>query len=382
MKQQNVSIRQLMTLLFIALVAVGAEVVPGISGAGAAVWLAPLLALLPVLLLIFLAFRGPEKEQRTDLGEGFSKVLGKWGGRLAALIFLLWGLFLLVANTARCARRLTVAGGTPFLFSAIVLMLAIWMASKKLPSFVRACEIFYIILGACLVAIVLLAGFRLRPDYIFLFTKQELYHVPKVAASLLGVVSVGMYALFVANNITVRKGDAVRCYRWAIALFLTFSILLALILGTFGAPLTEVMQRPFFHMVAGLGVTGAFQRLEALISALWMLGDIALLGLLLFAVKRLAACVSGRRESFWVVLGAGLVALVGGELLAGQEGALKICQQSLMPMGSLVAGGILTLLFFLIKRAGKGGDSVASNQGSGEKIEKAKKEKKGIDNGG
>lgn len=377
MKEHNISMRQMMTLLFIALMAVGAEVVPGISGAGAAVWLAPLLALLPVMLLLYLAFRRPEQERRIDLGQGFMKVLGTWGGRIAGLSFLLWGLFLLVVNTARCARRVAVAGGTPFIFSAIVLILAVWMAAKKLPAFVRACEIFYLALVACLFGIVLLAVFRLSPEYILLFNKEELFHVPKVAASLLGVASVGLYALFLAGNITVRKGDAARCYRWAVALFLTFSILLVLIVGTFGAQLTEVMQRPFFQMVAGLGLTGAFQRLEALISALWMLGDIALLGLLLFAVKRLAACVSGKKESFWVVIVAGLMAFLGGELLAGREGLLELCQQSVLPMGSLIAGTILTLLFFMVQRAGNKKKPVGAKPTSGEEIKKGMKSEKG-----
>jgi hypothetical protein len=353
MKKNNISMRQMMTLLFIALVAVGAEVVPGISGAGAAIWLAPLLALLPVLLIIFLAFRNPAQELRTDLGEGLIKGLGSWFGRFTAFSFLLWGLVLLVINTARCARRVTVAGGTPFIFSAIVLLLAGWMAAKKLPGFARACEVFYIVIGACLVGIVLLAGIRLRPDYILLFSREELRKVPEVALSLLGVASVGLYALFMAGSITVRKGDAARCYRWAIALFVTFSILLILILGTFGAPLTEVMQRPFFQMVAGLGLTGAFQRLEALISALWMLGDVALLGLLLFSVKRLASCVSGRKESRWVVIFAGIVAFLGGELLAGREGLLQYSLEKVQPMGSLIVGAILTILFFAVKQVGK-----------------------------
>lgn len=366
MKEHNISMRQMMTLLFIALVALGAEIVPGIAGAGSAAWLAPLLALLPVLLFLFLAFRGQQPKQRTDLGESLLTVLGKWGGRIAAFIFLSWAGFLLVVNSARCARRLTVAGGTPFLFSAIVLALAVWMAIKQLPAFVRTCEVFYLAMGIGLVGIVILAGLRLNPDYIFLITKQELAGVPQVAASLLGISCIGLYALFVAGNVTVRKGDAARCYRWAIALFVTLSVLLLLILGTFGAPLGKIMQRPFFQLVAGLGLTGAFQRLEALISALWMLGDIALIGLLFFAVKRLVACLSGKKESRWVVVGAGVVAFFGGEFLAGREGMLQICQQTVLPMGSLVAGAVLVTLFFVSKQKGKANQtaSISTEEGA------------------
>ena len=207
-------------------------------------------------------------------------------------------------------------------------------------------------MGIGLLAIVLLAGIRLEPEYVLLFSTKELMGMPNVAASVVGVLSVGLFALFLAGDITVRKGDAARCYRWTVALCLSFALILILILGTFGAPLVSSMQRPFFQMVAGLGLSGAFQRLEALVSALWMLGDIALLGLLLFSMKRLLLCFSKQEEPKWLrwaLVGAGAMAFFGGELLAGQEGMLQLSQETLLPMGSLLAGALILLLFFLGK---------------------------------
>lgn len=248
---------------------------------------------------------------------------------MAAVVFLLWGMFLLIVNTARSARRLTVAGGTPVFFSAVVL----------------------------------LAGIRLEPEYVMLFSTRELMGVPKATVSVVGILSVGLFSLFLAGDITVRKGDAARCIRWVVALCVSFSLILLLILGTFGAPLASSMQRPFFQMVAGLGLSGAFQRLEALLSALWMLGDISLLGLILFSMKRLFFGFTKQEAPKWIVwalIGVGITAFFGGELLAGQEGLLQISQETLLPMGSLLAGGLILLLFFLGKwkrsRAEGGGE--------------------------
>ena len=361
MRDQNISMRQMMVMLFIALVALGAETLPGIARAGGAAWLAPLLAAVPALLLLLLAFRRPVKEQRLDLGHGLEKALGKWPGRALALLFLLWGLFLLVVNAARCARRLTMAEGTPVFFSAVVLVLAVWMAAGGLPAFVRTCEIFYLAMAAGLVGIVILGGLRVQPEYVFLISREELSHVPGVILSVLGIVSIGLYGLFLAGSITVRPGDRARVVRWTLIWFLILALILFLIIGTFGAPLVEVTQRPFFQMVAGLGLTGAFQRLEALVSALWMLGDVALLGLLLFGVKRLTAAVSGRGEQRWSVLLAGALAFAGGEFLAGKKGLLELSQQSLMPLGSLIMGGVLVLVFFWVQRKERRTESTARN---------------------
>lgn len=349
MKDQNISMRQMMVMLFISLLALGVETIPGISRAGSAAWLAPLAAAVPILLLLLLAFRRPDKEQRMDLGQGIEKALGKVAGRGVSLLFLLWGLFLLVVNAARCARRLTMAEGTPEFFSAVVLILAVWIAAGKLSSFVRSCEIFYLAMAVGLVAIFLLGGLRVQPEYVVLITPEELAHVPMVALSILGVTSIGLYGLFFAGSVTVRKGDRARVVRWTSIFFVILALILLLIIGSFGAPMLEMTQRPFFQMVAGLGLSGAFQRLEALISALWMLGDVALLGLLLFGVKRLTAAVGNQKERRWSVIAAGVIAFVGGEWLAGEKNLFALSLETIMPLGSLIMGAVLVLLFFWVQ---------------------------------
>lgn len=349
MEDNNISIRQMLCIVFIALLALGAEVIPGSGDAGAAAWLAPLLAFVPVALLLVLAFRRPQQEKRRDLGAALCAECPKGVGRLLCVLFLLWALFLLVINAARCSRRLTVAEGTPEFFSVVVLLLAVWMAARSLPGFARSCEIFNLAMGVGVVAVLVLAATQLRPEYSILFETRELVQLPRTTLSVLGVVSVGLYALFLAGDVTVRPGDRARVLRWSGLLFGALAALLLVILGCFGAPLVAVMERPFLQLVAGLGLDGAFQRLESLVSALWLLGDVALLGLLLFVVKRLTAVVLSRQESMWWAIGAGALAFLAGEALAGNETLLLFFQQSLLPGGSLVVGVLLLLCFFWVR---------------------------------
>lgn len=63
MKDQKISMRQMMTLLFIALFSLGAEIIPGMTGAGAAGWLAPILAMIPLLLFLYFGFRKRKKRR-------------------------------------------------------------------------------------------------------------------------------------------------------------------------------------------------------------------------------------------------------------------------------------------------------------------------------
>ncbi len=354
-REEKISMRQMMSLLYISLLALGAGAIPALRGGGAAAWIAPLLALLPVLLLLWLAFRRPGGGARRDLGALLLESAGQKMGRAALAVFLLWNLSLLIMSTARCANRLAMAEGTPVVFSAVLLGLAGWMGARSLPALARSCEIFYIAMMAGLVGMLILGAFRLEPSYVLLFTKEEFSGSLQMIPSILGVASVGLYALFLAGDVTVRKGDGARVFRWTLMLFLSFSLLLVLILGSFGAALAEGMEEPLLQMVAGLSFIGTFQRLESLVSALWMLGDVALLGLLLFSLKRVAALLLGRAGSVWTVLAGALAAFAGGELLAKHGVLLQISQTFVLPLGSLAAGLLLVPLFFWTRRRGAKG---------------------------
>lgn len=133
-------------------------------------------------------------------------------------------------------------------------------------------------------------------------------------------------------------------------LFLLLGAGMLLVLGRLGADLAAQINRPFFQMVSGLGFEGAFQRLEELASALWVLGDAALLGLLLLCLRRLqrscwaeknprSRAGESRGSSFWAVypLPIGIRSLPG----------------NLLPMGNLAALAISVLCMCLVRKQSK-----------------------------
>lgn len=101
----TISIRQLGTLLVLALLPLGTEVLPSrLSQAGGAAWLCPLGA--GGLLLALVALWG----RWITPGEDILKTLEQQKGRKAlrgfALVLLAWGLFLTGAQGARIGERL------------------------------------------------------------------------------------------------------------------------------------------------------------------------------------------------------------------------------------------------------------------------------------
>lgn len=332
---RNISAGQLMHVLTLALLCLGTEAIFPVLSAGAAAWLAPLLTGVPVLAALALLWH-PKKDQYKTGRQSWWSTLP---GRVFQGVFLLWGVLLLAVHALRIGNRMAESfQTTPLLLAAGILALSAWMASGTLPAFARACTLFALAVGAVLVLTTLFTVFRLRWDFVFLIKKAELAQVPGAALALGESLAVGLYGLFLTEDVAASPNNKAVCLRRTGGIFLWLSAILILILGRFGPALTDALRRPFFQMVSGIGFEGAFQRLEGLISALWLLGDAALLGLLLHACRKLLAGVMGgknRKGYSWLLAGVAFLA-------APWTGAL---QESVVPVGSLIAAAGILLLF-------------------------------------
>lgn len=332
------TLHQLLAVLFLILFPLGTQrLFVRLTGVGSAAWLCPLLAGAVGLGLVFLL-------GRRQLGDplAFSAQTPR---RIWAGLFLLWGLVWTAAHSVRIGSRLSDALGVGSeVLTAGVLLLAVWMATGGLTAFARAGELFAIVIGVSFALIFLGGLFRLRWDALLLWEKAALCQVPGGGLAVLGTLAVGCWALLFCREVRPEPGAVGRVGRWVGLLGVLLAGAVLLVLGRFGAALTGTIDRPFFQMVSGLGLEGAFQRLEALVSALWFLGDAALLAFLLLTWRRLLHHLTGRAESrkqLWalavVVLLLSLPVPLWNAVLAGW----------MLPLGSLLVG--LLLVAFSIK---------------------------------
>ena len=333
MGNKTISLRQLLSLLFAALFPLCTERLPSrTASAGGAGWLCPLLAGAAAIGILALLCRRPLLGQ-ANLTEGKG-----WQTKPLTALFLLWTLFLASGHGARIGSRLSDAlRASPVLLGLAVLALAAWMAAGGLPSFARACEIFALAVGAGFLLIAVFGVFRLRGEYLVLFSMEEVGAVPGRALSVLGTAAVGVCALFFLGDVTPEKGGRDILLRRTGGFFLMVSLSMLLVLGRFGPALTGKITRPFFQMASGLGLEGAFQRLEEVASALWLLGDGALLGLLLLTARRLAASLLGRQETAGQTWGLAGLAFLGSIPTGFWNGILA---GDFLPFCNLLAGAV------------------------------------------
>ena len=197
----TISIRQLGTLLVLALLPLGTEVLPSrLSQAGGAAWLCPLGA--GGVLLALVALWGRWITPGEDLLKTLEQQRGRKVLRGFALVLLAWGLFLTGAQGARIGERLAQSlRASPLLLTAAVLALAGWLIAKGLPAFARTGEIFALAVGAGFVLIVLFGVFGVAWDRVILWDWAALEEVPGGALSAAGTLAAGGYALLLLGQV-------------------------------------------------------------------------------------------------------------------------------------------------------------------------------------
>ena len=122
------------------------------------------------------------------------------------------------------------------------------------------------------------------------------------------------------------------------------------VVGNFGAPLAARLEIPFITLAKSIGVEGAFQRVEGLVAALWILSDLSVITMLLWACCRMAEVILPRARRHWVV--AGVAAAV---LILAAAGFRDPVETRRLGQGAALAGNLIlgvavpALLLFLAK---------------------------------
>ena len=284
MENGRIAARRLRAAAWAAVLAPAVGILPGITvrQAGMGAWLAPLAAFPAVLVLGCVL----TKLNRRGLAETFVRLLGKKVGGILTIIYIMWTIALGSARLRLGGRRLlfTAQRATGLWFVPVVLvLLAVWLACGKANAFVRAAAVFSRILTLALLAVLGLTVFRIRGGNLFPLWGWDVLPALKSAVPVLGVLGYGVYAAFLWEG-----GAAENCGGGQIAGGCGVLLLLqGAVLGNLGAELTAVLEDPFLTLSKQIGVEGAFQRVESLVAALWLLADLALLALLLLACRRM-----------------------------------------------------------------------------------------------
>lgn len=359
MPKDKISMRQMLTLLFAALLSPAVRVLPvrAAEMAGRGGWFSALAAL-PVLLALcgalFSLFRNAEEGD--GLTQIFEKTLGRWLGRLVTLLYLLWGLGLLCANARLFGLRFlsTSYRNAPLpLFIFVLLALALWLAGKKLPVLARAGQIFYLALAVSFGFVLILGAFRVEPKNVLPVWGEDIPGILQSALPALAVLGYVIYGGFLGGSVARGEKNCRKTLKWAAVFCLVLTAMQWVCLGSFGPGLTVRMDSPFFMMVKGVGVEGAFERVESVLIALWVLSDLALLALLLLSCSTMARDIFPIKEPRSAALPLAALALIGALFLFPDAFALYDWMDKVVLPGNLIFGFAVPAIVFVVSKLRK-----------------------------
>ena len=192
------------------------------------------------------------------------------------VLYGLWAVALMADALERMAARIWSASGGQGDMRWLMALLAlplIWMGWGKAAAFFRAVEIFWLAAGVTAAAVLLLGAPRMNWTWAL---EPAGGWMESVGAGVV-ILSTGLFAVPSLYKVEEEPEGTRRGLAWLGALGLLSGLLALLTAGLLSSGVAARLDGPFF---AAAGLLGDTARLEGLISALWLLPDLTLIGLM------------------------------------------------------------------------------------------------------
>lgn len=270
----------------------------------------------------------------------------RWKGRMGkfpTLIYIVWMVMFAGAILAEAAGRITAPENRGVEWVVVILWLpALWLAKIKPDAFGRVAEIFYLAMGTVLVFVLVFGATQIKFGRL-LGSSSEIWD------SFITAVGIGCCGV---AAVILRDGDR-ECERrkwlgWSGASAAALALMSMVTVGVLSSPLVSELDRPFFLMTVGLGQTA---RVEGLISVIWLLADLTLVGVLLQSGCRLWSNMrlGCKRGMPWVLS----AVVAGAALWFVRKNGGGIWIKEALPLCGVILGGVIPVMGCLCAKCRK-----------------------------
>lgn len=322
------------------------------TGAGA--FLAPFYALPLVVLwgLLLLRYCGEGK----GLGERILETTGGFIGKIILILYFIWGVFLFAVRLRTCVQGFLTVGyqeGSLLFLLPLLALFVLWMSGASLAGFARSTTLYFGIVALVFLVLLTLSFPSVDWKRVFPIWTKEVSSASLGIFPILGMIGYGVFACFFLGEVDFVDGDSEgenprnhgkTWLIWSLIACSSFGLLLYIAEGSFGVGLLSEMTEPFYQLSKGIGVQGAFQRIESLVSAIWTFAEFLLLGLLLRASAVCGKLIFGKGPipylSALIVLLALLLTAVFPKIHEGYG--------ELILWGNLLFAWVLPVVLFLL----------------------------------
>ena len=275
MKEEKLTGTQWGVLLWGTALAPAAQLLPGaaLDLAGRGAWLSPLTALFLLFPILWLSRRGDARLLKRTLP-----------GRGVLLLAAVWMELLLVLRRALCARRMLQSGerdGGMWYFVLGLAVLTLWLGRGKLTAMARAGQIFLTLLLAAAALVLGLSLSTLRPDRILPLWTWDIVPLLRAGVHTAGDLCWVALPLLLIPSRTQEGKDLLL---WGGGGCVLLTLAQGIVVGNLGVELSRRSESPFFVLTKSVGIEGGFQRVESVVTALWLLADLMACVILMYAI--------------------------------------------------------------------------------------------------
>lgn len=280
----KISVRQAMLLFIISTMSPAIRLFPQITAimAGKAGWLAPLPAIIPLILLVFLVNSFFGKNKNVNLSDIYSDILGNIAGKIVVFLYIIWLLVLLSLYTRYYSERLlsSIMPDTSQVFLLISLLALVFIAARKgLVIIARANEVFFplIIFTFLLAFLFSISDIKYRN----LMNVSYIDALPVLKSSFNIVTVWGYYLLFFFFADKIQNIEYIKkfSFRGLIILFTTTFLMMIMTIGTLGSRLASHVSLPFFMVIKNISILEALDHFESILLAIWVISDFIIISM-------------------------------------------------------------------------------------------------------
>lgn len=289
----KISVRQTVIMLFIISLSGITRFVPviAVGYAKKAAWLTPVAAIIPVVILIYILQNIIKRNPRKSYAEIIEMVFGKVIGKLILSIFIIVILFL----SASCVRNFAEKIVSSIFFDANIeffilalLIVSYFVARRNIQSFMRLNELFFFFILLAFIVFIFLGMFEVDKSNLLPLSAYDILPVLNGSLPMISIAGMLSFILFLNDNISNISGFAKTSFNFWILLAVLSSMMLLIIIGVFGAPLTEHLYLPFYSTFRAMNIPGISNTIETFYIFLWMFIDFIFITFLMYLLKNIS----------------------------------------------------------------------------------------------
>ncbi len=278
----KISTRQAMIILWMMTLSPEIRLFPQFTAkiAGKAGWLAPVVAIVPLILLVILTQKFFNTFKEASLSDVFYKILGNTIGRFVVSLYLIWMLVLLSLYIRYYAERLlsSMLPDTSILFLIISMLVMVFIAARYgLTPIARATEIFFLLFVVILLITFALAIPNVTYRNIMNVSYFDIWPVVKSSHIILSIWGYYIFIFFLGDNINDKENIKKFGFKGLILKFVFSLVMLITTIGTLSATLASHISLPFFIMVKNISIWGTIERMESILLSVWVVSDFVII---------------------------------------------------------------------------------------------------------